>query len=130
MVPTIQRTNCKLSDEIEITDDMNLMVEQKETAGRQVNNDDLCFIDQMKTREMINDEEMQAIKIVTEYLLAFGIHANIKGYRYVRQAIILCLKDPEQLESMTKNLYPNIAKKFNSTGSQQENAISQSIITC
>ena len=58
-----------------------------------------------------------------------GIPAHIKGYHYLREAIILSLADEEMLESITKLLYPTIAERFDTTASRVERAIRHAIET-
>ncbi len=66
---------------------------------------------------------------VTDILHQMGIPAHIKGYHYLREAIILSLEDEEMLESITKLLYPTIAKRFDTTPSRVERAIRHAIET-
>lgn len=65
--------------------------------------------------------------IVTELILHIGIPAHIKGYQYVRRAIIASVDDPEMISSVTKVLYPTIAKEFQTTSSRVERAIRHAI---
>ena len=65
--------------------------------------------------------------IVTELILHIGIPAHIKGYHYVRRAIIASVDDPEMMSSVTKVLYPTIAKEFQTTTSRVERAIRHAI---
>lgn len=67
--------------------------------------------------------------IVTDVIHQIGIPAHIKGYHYLRQAIILSVNDPEMLESITKLLYPTIAREFSTTPSRVERAIRHAIET-
>ncbi|MBP0989679.1 MAG: sporulation transcription factor Spo0A, partial [Oscillospiraceae bacterium] len=53
--------------------------------------------------------------------------AHIKGYQYLREAIILSTEDPEIINSVTKILYPTIAKKNSTTSSRVERAIRHAI---
>lgn len=53
--------------------------------------------------------------------------AHIKGYQYLRDGIMMCVNEPEMLNSVTKILYPTIAKKNNTTASRVERAIRHSI---
>ena len=53
--------------------------------------------------------------------------AHIKGYQYLREAIIMSVNDPEMLNSITKILYPTIAKTFQTTSSRVERAIRHAI---
>ena len=59
--------------------------------------------------------------------LTLGIPAHIKGYQYLRDAIILSVSDKEMLGSVTKILYPTIAKKRQTTSSRVERAIRHAI---
>ena len=64
---------------------------------------------------------------VTEIIRRLGIPANIKGYRYIRTAVIMCLADPALLESVTGRLYPEIALRHASTPTRVERAIRHAI---
>lgn len=65
--------------------------------------------------------------IVTDIIHQIGVPAHIKGYHYLREAIILSVNDKEMLESVTKLLYPAVAKKFSTTPSRVERAIRHAI---
>lgn len=67
--------------------------------------------------------------VVTEIIHQIGIPAHIKGYHYLREAILLSLYDSEMLESVTKLLYPTVAKTFSTTASRVERAIRHAIET-
>ena len=64
---------------------------------------------------------------VTQMLHEIGIPAHIKGYQYLRDAIIMSVSDKEMLASVTKILYPTIAKKHQTTPSRVERAIRHAI---
>ena len=64
---------------------------------------------------------------VTELLHEIGIPAHIKGYQYLRDAIVMSVNDMEMLNSITKILYPTIAKKYQTTSSRVERAIRHAI---
>lgn len=64
---------------------------------------------------------------VTEIIHRVGIPAHIKGYQYLRTAIILCVKDDEMINSITKQLYPTVAKYYQTTSSRVERAIRHAI---
>ncbi len=64
---------------------------------------------------------------VTQMLHEIGIPAHIKGYQYLRDAIIMSVQDQEMLSSVTKILYPTIAKKHQTTPSRVERAIRHAI---
>ncbi|MGN0311512.1 MAG: sporulation transcription factor Spo0A [Lachnospiraceae bacterium] len=73
----------------------------------------------VKVRNLEND--------VTNIIHEIGIPAHIKGYQYLREAIIRSVEDTEMLGSITKILYPSIAKKFQTTPSRVERAIRHAI---
>lgn len=64
---------------------------------------------------------------VTNIIHEIGVPAHIKGYQYLRDAIILSVNDMEMLNSITKILYPTIAKKHQTTPSRVERAIRHAI---
>lgn len=66
-------------------------------------------------------------KDVTEMIHEIGVPAHIKGYQYLREAIMMSVNDAEMLNSITKILYPSIAKKFQTTPSRVERAIRHAI---
>lgn len=64
---------------------------------------------------------------ITNIIHEIGVPAHIKGYMYLREAITMVYNDIELLGSITKVLYPAIAKKFNTTSSRVERAIRHAI---
>ncbi len=68
-------------------------------------------------------EEMQ----VTEILHQIGVPAHIKGYQFLRDAILLTTTEPEYINAVTKRLYPEIAKENATTPSRVERAIRHAI---
>lgn len=64
---------------------------------------------------------------VTSVIHEIGVPAHIKGYQYLRDAIILSVNDMEMLNSITKILYPTIAKRHQTTPSRVERAIRHAI---
>ena len=64
---------------------------------------------------------------VTDALRNIGIPANILGYYYLKEAIILVIDDPHMLGAITKWLYPTVAKKHKTTPSRVERAIRHAI---
>ena len=65
--------------------------------------------------------------MISEVLHQIGVPAHIKGYQYLRYSIILCTSDSSMLGSITKILYPTVAKKFHTTPSRVERAIRHAI---
>lgn len=64
---------------------------------------------------------------VTEVIHQVGVPAHIKGYQYLREAIMMAVKDMESVGAITKILYPAIAKRFKTTSSRVERAIRHAI---
>ena len=65
--------------------------------------------------------------LVTNIIHEVGVPAHIKGYQYIREAIILAVNDEDILNSVTKSLYPALSNKFNTTPSRVERAIRHAI---
>ncbi len=72
-------------------------------------------------------EERNLESDVTDIIHEIGVPAHIKGYQYLREAIIMSVRDMEMLNSITKILYPGIAKKYQTTPSRVERAIRHAI---
>ena len=66
-------------------------------------------------------------KDVTDMIHEIGVPAHIKGYQYLREAIMMSVEDIEMLSSITKVLYPTIAEKYDTTPSRVERAIRHAI---
>lgn len=66
-------------------------------------------------------------KDVTDMIHEIGVPAHIKGYQYLREAIMMSVKDADMLGSITKVLYPTIAQKYQTTPSRVERAIRHAI---
>ncbi len=64
---------------------------------------------------------------VTEILHQIGVPAHIKGYHYLRDSILMAVEDPEIINAVTKQLYPNVAKQYETTSSRVERAIRHAI---
>ncbi|MBE6556024.1 MAG: sporulation transcription factor Spo0A [Ruminococcaceae bacterium] len=71
----------------------------------------------------VPDIETQVTKIIHQ----IGVPAHIKGYQYLRTAILLTIKDSDIINSVTKVLYPSVAKKYQTTTSRVERAIRHAI---
>lgn len=65
--------------------------------------------------------------MVTDVLHQVGVPAHIKGYHYLREAILMSVKNREAVNSITKLLYPTVAKKYTTTSSRVERAIRHAI---
>lgn len=64
---------------------------------------------------------------VTDMIHEIGVPAHIKGYQYLREAIMMSVEDSSMISSITKILYPTIAKRFQTTPSRVERAIRHAI---
>ncbi len=65
--------------------------------------------------------------VVTDFIHELGVPAHIKGYQYIRSAIMMVVENMDLLNFITKQLYPEIAKAYNTTASRVERAIRHSI---
>ena len=74
---------------------------------------------------VISDTELELM--ITEIIHEIGVPAHIKGYHYLREAIILSVKNSEIINSVTKLLYPTVAKTHKTTASRVERAIRHAI---
>lgn len=72
-----------------------------------------------------SDEALEAV--VTDIIHEIGVPAHIKGYQYLRSAIIMAVDDMDILNSITKQLYPAIAQQYGTTASRVERAIRHAI---
>ena len=71
------------------------------------------------------DDDIEVV--VSDIMRQIGVPAHIKGYQYLRTAIILCTENSEMLSSVTKILYPTVAKQYGTTASRVERAIRHAI---
>lgn len=79
------------------------------------------------TAKVPNREESDLEAQVTKIIHQIGVPAHIKGYQYLRTAIIMAIKDNEVINSVTKILYPSVAKQYGTTSSRVERAIRHAI---
>ena len=84
-------------------------------------------LDPGKNIKAAEKEEPDLEQDVTDMIHEIGVPAHIKGYQYLREAIMMAVEDIELLNSITKILYPTIAKKFQTTPSRVERAIRHAI---
>lgn len=66
---------------------------------------------------------------VTAVIHEVGVPAHIKGYQYVREAIVIAVQDMEVINAVTKVLYPEVARRYNTTPSRVERAVRHAIET-
>lgn len=75
----------------------------------------------------LTKEERDQLLEVTNYIHELGIPAHLKGYSLLREAIIMTIEDHEVVTSITKLLYPTVAKRFKTTDKKVERAIRHAI---
>jgi two-component system, response regulator, stage 0 sporulation protein A len=94
---------------------------------RQVSGRKSAFIQRPAASKMEKDKPRNLDASITSVIHEIGVPAHIKGYMYLREAISMVYNDIELLGSITKVLYPDIAKKYNTTSSRVERAIRHAI---
>ncbi len=72
-------------------------------------------------------KEIDLEVMVTDIIHQIGVPAHIKGYQYLRNAIIMSIEDEEMINAVKKRLYPSIAKRYKTTSSRVERAIRHAI---
>ncbi len=73
----------------------------------------------------VKDYELE--KYITEIMLDIGVPAHLRGYHYLRDAILITGRDMEVASSVTKLLYPEVARHFKTTDQKVERAIRNAI---
>lgn len=73
----------------------------------------------------VSDSDLELM--ITDIIHQIGVPAHIKGYHYLREAILMSVKNTEAINSVTKTLYPTVAKKHKTTSSRVERAIRHAI---
>lgn len=97
----------------------------KKAAHRSTENQTLFVKEHAPLQEEKSETDLE--NDVTEIIHEVGVPAHIKGYQYLRDAIVMSVKDMDMLNSITKILYPTIAKKYQTTPSRVERAIRHAI---
>lgn len=107
--------------------DLELLAKRiKETAtGLQENTKYVSGVREVRKPYIAENTDLEAL--VTNIIHEVGVPAHIKGYQYIREAITLAVKDMEVINSITKQLYPMLARKFKTTPSRVERAIRHAI---
>lgn len=72
-------------------------------------------------------EDFELERYITNIMLDMGVPAHLKGYHYLREAILLSGRDMEVVSSVTKLLYPTVARRYKTTGQKVERAIRNAI---
>lgn len=93
-----------------LVDHIDTLMRKRQSASNSYDNDS-------------GDIETQVTKIIHQ----IGVPAHIKGYQYLRTAILMTIQDNDLINSVTKILYPSVAKKYSTTTSRVERAIRHAI---
>lgn len=101
-------------------DEQNVKEVLDEAAKGRGNNTELLFKNNEPDNELLETT-------VTNIIHEIGVPAHIKGYQYLRSAIIIAVGDMDILNSITKQLYPTIAEMYGTTASRVERAIRHAI---
>ena len=89
--------------------------------------DAICTMEDNSNHTASADNEQQREIIITDILHQVGVPAHIKGYHYLRKAILIALADMKVIDSVTKELYPAVVRYFDTTPSRVERAIRHAI---
>lgn len=87
----------------------------------------LCKWNEESMEKPAQNKQDQLEKVISSIMRQIGVPAHIKGYEYLRQAIVLTVNDPELMHAVTKSLYPTVAKTNGTTSSRVERAIRHAI---
>ena len=97
--------------------------EQKQIATPQIKEIKSNYVD---IKDEASEEEILEVK-VTNLIHEIGVPAHIKGYQYLRDGIMMVVNNIEIINQITKQLYPDLAKKYKTTPSRVERAIRHAI---
>lgn len=109
--------------------DFNIFIDRL----KQINGMDISLSNNTKEKPLMVKEndygyrEKDLETKITKTIQEIGIPAHIKGYSYIREAITMVIDDMDYLGAVTKELYPAVASKFNTTPSRVERAIRHAI---
>ena len=111
--------------------EIDLLIKRIRDLKNNENQNDFVKRDDLKTTYInmnaIKSKEDNLEAIVTNIIHEVGVPAHIKGYQYLRDGIIMVVEDIEVLNQITKQLYPDLAKKHKTTPSRVERAIRHAI---
>ena len=79
----------------------------------------------MEQAEKISDQEFE--RQISRFMLELGIPAHLRGYQFLRSAVLMCVQDMELVGSVTKLLYPDLARMYGTTAQKIERAIRNAI---
>lgn len=118
----VNMTTTKTAEILKAMTEMGMAPEELERISKILLTDDSAI--EVTVQET---EKPNLTKIVSDILHEIGVPAHIKGYQYVRDAILICLQEPEAIHAVTKELYPSVAKVYGTTSSRVERAIRHAI---
>lgn len=75
----------------------------------------------------VSDKEMDLRIKISDMLHTLGVPSHIRGYQYIRDGIVMMYEEPDMLKGITKEIYPELALKYNTTTSRVERAIRHAI---
>lgn len=105
----------------------NIVSEDKYFVYKENYTNSIKSNDQNSQKSVKPSETMDLESEITSIIHEIGVPAHIKGYFYLREAISMVVNDIELLSAVTKELYPSIARKYNTTSSRVERAIRHAI---
>lgn len=79
----------------------------------------------MAQQTLIDRRDLE--KTISDFMLELGIPAHLRGYQFLRSAVEMCVEDMELVGSVTKLLYPDLAKLYQTTDTKIERAIRNAI---
>ncbi|MBD8960183.1 MAG: sporulation transcription factor Spo0A [Clostridiales bacterium] len=103
------------------------MIEHIDTIAARRNKPHTALPTAVVTPEPCDKNDLDLETQVTQIIHQIGVPAHIKGYQYLRTAILMTISDSEIINSVTKVLYPSVAKKYSTTTSRVERAIRHAI---
>ena len=89
--------------------------------------ENLCSVIKSVARRTVKPDCMDLEILATDIIHKLGVPAHIKGYHYLRAAILNAVENRRLMESVTKQLYPCVAKQYDTTSSRVERAIRHAI---
>lgn len=89
--------------------------------------ENLCSVIKSVVRKNVSEECTDLEIIVTDLIHHLGVPAHIKGYHYLRTAILEAVQNRQLMDCVTKQLYPSVAEKYDTTSSRVERAIRHAI---
>ncbi len=96
-----------------------------QSVAKRVENISSWRTDRQKQTAIRSETDIELV--ISDIMRQIGVPAHIKGYQYLRTSIMLCVEDNDMLGSVTKILYPTVAKMYQTTSSRVERAIRHAI---